>query len=242
MSRNQLFDDYFEVILADTQEAKQIHYNLRYQVYCDEMGFEDKTQFPDSMEYDQWDDDATHFVVRHKYSGQYLGALRLAHQHRDGLPFEKYSRPYASLNTQQYGSSVEISRLCVLKNARRFAPPCKTTTHSQQKNAISSNINDYRPSSRSLMWGMIRAAALHSSKLGLREWYILVTPALALTIQKAGFIMTQIGFPCQHRGIRTPYLLNIDHVLNNSLWQQDYQNEFVLYSELSMPETVRLTA
>ena len=66
------FDSNFEVFLADTLEGKQIHYNLRYQVYCDEMGFEDKDSFPDKMESDEWDDNSVHFIVRHRASGQAL--------------------------------------------------------------------------------------------------------------------------------------------------------------------------
>ncbi len=37
-----MFDDHFEVFLADTRESKEIHYSIRYQVYCEEMGFENK--------------------------------------------------------------------------------------------------------------------------------------------------------------------------------------------------------
>jgi hypothetical protein len=31
----------YEIILADTEESKNIHYNLRYQIFCLEKGFEE---------------------------------------------------------------------------------------------------------------------------------------------------------------------------------------------------------
>jgi len=47
-----MFDKRYEVILADTDEARRVHYRLRYQVYCMEEGFEAHDKFPDRMERD----------------------------------------------------------------------------------------------------------------------------------------------------------------------------------------------
>ena len=178
MSQLEFSDSHFDVLLADTSESKRIHYKLRYQVYCDEKKFEDKKQFQDGIERDEWDNDATHFLVRHKFTGQYLGTLRLARSLQYKLPFEKHSSPYRRLNNKQYYSSVEISRLCVIKEARKFIPRSKTTECLQYAEIKSCNIHDYRPLNHELMWRMIRAAALYSYDIGLKEWYILVSPAL----------------------------------------------------------------
>ena len=48
----------YEVILADTEESKSIHYNLRYQIFCMEKGFEEASKFQDKMEKDVYDDNA----------------------------------------------------------------------------------------------------------------------------------------------------------------------------------------
>lgn len=239
MSQENLFDNNYQVLLADTQESKRIHYQLRYQVYCDEMRFEDKNKFPNQLETDQWDKEAIHFIVRHKSTGHYLGALRLAQGNKMGLPLEKHSILFNELKQDQYSLSLEISRLCVIKEARRFIKkPIQT-----HNNSISTNIKEYRPSNRELMWGMIRAAALYSHSIGIQKWYILVAPALAVTIQKAGFNMVQVGHPCQLKGARTPYLLDVDQVLSNPLWQQDYQNKFIAHSELEQSrDKMRLIA
>ena len=67
-----MFDNRYEVILADTAEARQIHYNLRYQVYCLEEEFESREAFPDQMERDTWDDNSVHFIVRCKETMEWL--------------------------------------------------------------------------------------------------------------------------------------------------------------------------
>lgn len=239
MSQINIFDHNYEVLLANTEESKNIHYKLRYQVYCDEMRFEDKNKFPDQLESDEWDREAIHFIVRHKFTGKHLGALRLAHGQQLGLPLEKHSSLYSKLNENQYSSCLEISRLCVIKEARRFNATLKSPSDPNS----STNINEYRPSNRELMWGMIRAAAVYSCNIGIKQWYILVAPALAITIQKSGFNMIQIGHSCHLSGERTPYLLDVDQVLSNSLWQQDYQNEYRPYSELEQSmASIRLIA
>ena len=61
-----MFDQHYEVLLADTPKSKAIHYGIRYQVYCEEMGFENKADFPQEQEFDHYDDHAAHFIVRTK--------------------------------------------------------------------------------------------------------------------------------------------------------------------------------
>lgn len=230
MIRQKLsFDSCFEVFLADTPESKEIHYRLRYQVYCDEMGFEDKERFPDRQETDEWDNDAVHFLVRHKYTGQWLGALRLV-RHKDyGFPFQERCNLHEKLSRTGYKHAIEISRLCVLKEARRYKPRAYGVDEGSRNVSF---LHDHRNLNRSIMWGLYRAAVVYSAQNDIAHWYILVTPALAYFVNKEGFEMRQIGDPCNHRGQRTPYRLSVNHILKNPLWQQDYRNDYRLYSEL----------
>ncbi|MGZ8186120.1 MAG: GNAT family N-acyltransferase, partial [Methylobacter sp.] len=81
-----MFDDHFEFFLADTDESKEIHYSIRYQVYCEEMGFENKDDFPLEQEFDEYDNHSTHFIVRHKPTGHWVGAMRLIFKNGQPLP------------------------------------------------------------------------------------------------------------------------------------------------------------
>lgn len=232
------FDSNFEVFLADTPESKQIHYNLRYQVYCEEMGFEDKSQFPEQMEFDDWDDQAVHFLVRHRVSGHWLGGLRLVFNNGIAFPFEHLTQPYQQISSRERHGAVEMSRLCVIKEARRFSskrfapyglPEAEEVVEDTDK---IKSIYNFRNQSRSVMWGLIRAAVVYSAEKQLDYWYFIVAPALAGFIRREGFAMRQIGEPCEHRGLRTPYQLTVDNILANPLWLTDYKQHFGLYSEL----------
>lgn len=234
---NQSFDNSFEVFLADTTESKHIHYKLRYQVYCDEMGFEDKDKFPEQMEFDDWDDHAVHFLVRHKATGHWLGGLRLVFNINNALPFEHLAQPYQPITPTERERAVEMSRLCVIKEARRFtskrfAPYGLPDQEIPEENNKVVSFYNFKNQTRSIMWGLIRAAVVYSAKQNLSDWYFIIAPALAGFIRRENFDMVQIGTPCEHRGQRTPYRLSVENILDNPLWLKDYKQHYSLYSTL----------
>lgn len=217
-------------------------------MYCDEMGYEDREAFPDQREMDAWDAQSAHFLVRHRYSGHWVGALRMVFPKSSELPFEEWSIPGNPITTQQYKRSIEISRLCVIKEARRFVSKCFAPyglADEESSRLESSNVRSFfnhKQQSRSIMWGLFRAAVVHSAQIGIKHWYILVTPALAYCVNKEGFAMKQVAEPCDHRGQRIPYCLDVEHILANPLWEKDYKQGYTAYSELEyvQPSKIRL--
>ena len=84
-----MFDNYFDVYLANTPEGKEEHYNLRYKVYCEEMGFEEKNDLMPGQEQDVWDEHSVHFLIRHRETGQWVGAMRMVFQQDGTLPLKE---------------------------------------------------------------------------------------------------------------------------------------------------------
>src|SRR5512134_3593348 len=73
------FNEYFEVINADSPELLRDVFHLRYQVYCIEQrapGFE-ASKYPDEMESDEYDAHSSHILLRHRPSGEFVGTARL---------------------------------------------------------------------------------------------------------------------------------------------------------------------
>lgn len=238
MVNNHSFDSNFEVFLADTPESKALHYNIRYQVYCDEMGFEDKKNFTAEQEYDEWDKNhSVHFLVRDKRHGHWVGALRLVLPDEHSLPFEKHCKLNEKLSGDQYLQSVELSRLCVLKEVRRFsakkfAPYGILTEKNVPESSNVTVLHNYKNLGLILTWGLIRAVALYCKQKNKQDLYLLVAPALVYAIRKVGFSAEQIGEPCKHKGKRIPLKCNIENIMANSMWKKDYKNGFSLYSDL----------
>lgn len=236
MAKHSSFDANFDVFLADTSESKAIHHNIRYQVYCDEMGFEDKDSFPDQLEFDQWDKHSVHFLVRDKHIGHWVGALRLVLHDHYAFPMENHCELDDQIPSDEYFRSVELSRLCVLKEVRRFSakkfgPYGLLEEDSRVTNSSNVTVlHNYKNLGLTVMWGMLRAATLYCKQNDISNLYLLVAPALAVAIRKQGFTLEQIGEPCFHRGQRMPFRWSIDSIMDNSMWEADYKNGFRLFS------------
>ncbi|ABM62291.1 PEP-CTERM/exosortase system-associated acyltransferase [Halorhodospira halophila] len=80
MDRNELvnqFQAYFEYQVALTPEQRREAFQLRYDVYCMEYGYEDPSDHPDGQEQDDFDESALICTVRHTQTGRLAGCFRI---------------------------------------------------------------------------------------------------------------------------------------------------------------------
>jgi N-acyl amino acid synthase of PEP-CTERM/exosortase system len=73
------FNNYFEVVPANTSELETELFRLRYQVYCLEMGWEAPCGelARDGLAHDDYDARSMHYLLRHRGRGEYVGTVRL---------------------------------------------------------------------------------------------------------------------------------------------------------------------
>jgi N-acyl amino acid synthase of PEP-CTERM/exosortase system len=228
-----MFDDNFEVFLADTEESKEIHYSIRYRVYCEEMGFENKEDFPLEQEYDDYDDHSAHFIVRHKSTGDWIGAMRLIIHNGQALPIEQH----CELTEQVIPSrSVEISRLCVVKEMRKgfkdIDPPngIAASDIESSPTKVSHLVDNQKRINRTVIWGLLNAGVIYCNQNKIPDWYFITTNALAKVLNKGGFKMTSIGEPCNHNGERHPFKKDAIEAYKNETWRKSFRNNYFAYS------------
>jgi N-acyl amino acid synthase of PEP-CTERM/exosortase system len=115
------FNQYFEMVPATSDELKNEVYKLRYQVYCIEHEFENCVQYPDGLEFDDYDQQSVHYLIRHRKSGDYAATTRLILPDADNpeklFPLELYCEidnvaVMQPINRKHLG---EVSRFCVSK-------------------------------------------------------------------------------------------------------------------------------
>lgn len=214
--------EHFEVVLADDECSRRIHYQLRYQVFCLDTGYEDPSAFPDSEEKDEWDQSAVHFLVRERETRQWVAAMRLVFPQDEALPIKTRAHisPEAAVTS---GKILEISRLCMLDHYRR-RPQGQVMSRNQNK------VTSLFPRSEQLqakgelhkrlhtaeiLRSLMDAAVAYSRDCGARHWYIFTTRALAKVL---GYVLPlelrQVGEPVWHRGERYPFLVSIEHLLD----------------------------
>jgi N-acyl amino acid synthase of PEP-CTERM/exosortase system len=242
-----MFDNRYEVILADNETARQIHHQVRYKVYCLEEGFEDQSHFDNNEERDEWDAHSVHFTVRTKHSKEWIAAMRMVVRGPEGLPIEQMCNidPLAAPTGE---SAAEISRLCIVDEYRRG----KQTRTSSQKVTTPHlyDVKEARPPAANerhhkseIILGLLRAAVDYSYEHDISNWYFLTTPGLARLINRMCIQLVKVGSPCNHRGVRYPFFANLREAEQQATqgcqaiaeWRDRAVKSYLRYSDLNKP-------
>ncbi|MDX9740807.1 MAG: PEP-CTERM/exosortase system-associated acyltransferase [Gammaproteobacteria bacterium] len=226
-----MFDSRFETVLADTPAAREIHHRIRFLVYCLEMGYENASAHPDGLERDAWDDHSAHFLVRRRDNGEWIAAMRLV------LPGSYPLLPIQSvckLDRAVCGGVpqdriAEVSRLCIVEQYRRRPRerelPYELVGDDAGRRWQELPVDEekrvtQRRHGPEIMLGLLLAAAEYSREFDLAHWFFLTTPALCRMIEQYGVPLQPAGAPCQHRGERHPYFVDLTSAWG-ALWKSD---------------------
>lgn len=204
--------DVFQIRIATHRILEDEAFAVRWQVYCQELGYEPAENFPDRRERDADDDRSVQVVVTHRTSGQPVGCFRLmlADAEQPSEPFH-LERVCGRLAPERLPSAAvarrgiaELSRFCILAPFRRFdaateQPPFAISSAQWQAEAI------HRHGMAGLMW---LCAAHIAASLRLDFLIALMEPRLERLGQTLGFRFTQIGDPVEFRGERVPYRID----------------------------------
>jgi N-acyl amino acid synthase of PEP-CTERM/exosortase system len=236
-----MFDDYFEVFIADTLDSRDKHYLVRSKVFNQALSrrkaqVESEATCTDLGLADKWDDDAVHFIVKEKSSGEYVGALRLVFQNQGCLPIIENETLFEPLSEQELGRSVELSRLCLLDKVRRQQTDDSPVLADDKVVSLSAK----RSFHKNIIWGLFRAAAIYSDEKGITNWYFTTYKALARLISREGFKMDCIGRASQNsRGVRLPYKMTVSEIFSQiemtpstNISLRSYSRAYQFYSEI----------
>lgn len=200
-----MFDRHFEMFLADVPEGVETSYRLRYQVYCEDMSWEDATRFPDQMERDEYDAISRHFLVRRLRTKAWIAAMRLIVAPLEELPITRFTRVEAGrFPASARDQAMEISRLCVVAKYRRGPRP-----PGQEPDPDDSFFGSgYRIRESWILLGLLGTANQYLRANGRRYLLFFGTDSLAKLVQRSGIAIEPIGPYVEHRGSRRPYLFD----------------------------------
>ena len=204
--------DRFVCLLADTDEARRLHYQLRYKVFCEETGFEDPDAFPENAEHDRYDRHARHFIVWDRQKQQCAGAMRLVDANSTRLPCEEIvDKSLQGLDTHRPWA-VEFSRLCILNEYRRtiqstsYGPyRLEGQTTAPERAVI------FRQENNDVLLRLLRAS--FEWRPAVKYCYFIVTAALARVLARLGIPLTRVGDQVEHRGVRIPFRYDVEEAL-----------------------------
>jgi N-acyl amino acid synthase of PEP-CTERM/exosortase system len=206
-----IYNQYFEVIYAESAEQIRKCLRLRYQVYCVENPFEDPQQNPGGIETDELDSSAMHSLLRHRESGEIVGTVRLLLPREGkegmGLPIRQICRhepmSYDS-NVLPWSGTAEISRFAVSKLMRRRAEDGTVVGKFETSN------RDPKRRIPDTSLGLIQAIVAMASKSGMTHICAVMEPTLLRMLRRLGMIMPSIGPEVDYHGRRQPCYGHLD--------------------------------
>ncbi len=215
-----LFDGYFSVIPASSEDLIKKVYTIRHQVYCEELGYE--AQRANHLEFDDYDLRSIHCLLFHKPSQTYAGCIRLiladSHDANAKFPLEnacneklKWAFDGPSGNERsQYG---EISRLAITANFRRRRGESQYPDGGSE--SIDNQDDDARRRFPSVALGLYVAITAMGLNQGLDGVFAMMEPRLARQLRRFGILFEQTGDTIEHRGTRAPFYISRASLFSN---------------------------
>lgn len=197
-------------------------FRMRYEVYVDEFGFEDKADHPDGLETDEYEKESIHFACLNE-TDSVVGTIRLVLHSNKGFPIEHATK--LNLNGEKPAPNKigEISRLTVTKDLRRRKEDGMYGVESYIKKKEGGVLPDSGSIPKEMrgrknpiiVLGLYQVMFHESLRQGLTHWYMITEKKLFYALNKYGFIFQQIGEPVQYHGERVPYFGDIHKILLN---------------------------
>lgn len=238
------YQKYFEIVLAETPELKEIAYQIRYHVLCQEQripGF-DQSSYPEKLEKDDFDDRAMHAVVMHRPSGKFIGTVRLVLPDVSApdkpFPVESYTHldiEYLRNHSVSRLETAEISRFLVIKEFQRRKGDLfremdenKDKTENTAENNSAAKQKERRVSANITL--ILMAAVVQMSvKSNTENWLSFISPALNRLLSQVGMDSVPIGPLIECHGLRQPFFAKMTDILIKT--HKDYQDVWEILTD-----------
>lgn len=226
------FDEYFEIVTADSPELLEEAFRLRYTVLCIEArlpGFSVE-DYPDGRETDEFDRHSHHLLLKHRPSNSFIGGARLIYPDplnlQAPLPIEQHTQiNHELLDTSKLSrqSTAEISRFLLLgrysrrRENLRKSPDWLIGTQQDQDG----DRRRFPHPMLAIAVGIIRTCIQHN----ITHWFSVMEPALNRLLGLYDLQLDPIGPLADYHGPRRPYYADIRKVLermhtnNPQVWE-----------------------
>jgi N-acyl amino acid synthase of PEP-CTERM/exosortase system len=212
-------NDWFNVLPADTPELLDRAYQLRYQVYCRERGYEESGAFPDQRETDLFDNRSVHSLIVSRSDDAVLGTVRLVLADTDArgsvFPMQQICRNSRIDRIRPFplSTTAEISRFAISKVARK-KPRSGTEQFDCRARRPDEISGIVRPT---IVLGLMKAILRMSREHGITDWLAVMEPSLLRLLAGYGIYFQPLGPLVEYHGMRQPCQANVSLLLERML-------------------------
>ncbi|WP_239985796.1 PEP-CTERM/exosortase system-associated acyltransferase [Marinobacter salexigens] len=208
-----IFNSVFNVQLANSPEAINEVFAVRYQVYCIDRPFEDPNCFADKREHDEYDMRSAHALIRHRMTSDSVATVRLVtagdNPEQASFPMEAPCLHRMSQQAQDAFASArrdqiaEISRMAVSREFRRRLNEEKSVSGISEPAYYSDSENGKRAMPY-ISLGLFAAILQMSVKHGITHWMAVMEPAQLRLLKRFGVEFDHVGPIMEYHGRRRP--------------------------------------
>jgi N-acyl amino acid synthase of PEP-CTERM/exosortase system len=181
-------------------------FRLRYKVYCEEKHFLPADDYPQQLEFDEFDDEAVHLLV---YGGDSVpvGYMRVVDgRGTDRFPMFSHGLTLNSdFERPPVAAAMELSRMIVRSDYRH--------EYRTPSDAFSTDENLPTPSARNasdfVQLKLLRLAYRHALRQDAKWFYAAMEPRLQRKMRIIGMPFEEIGPPGDYFGEVRPYAMNL---------------------------------
>lgn len=217
-----IYDQHFEVVLADSDKLRDWSYRLRYQVYCIENEYEPISDNPDGRETDQFDSQSAHGLLIHRKSGTVVGTTRLIMPKVNGKDLlQPIYQMCSSSILAEYASRIpadktaELSRFAITKEFRRRVEDQGTLSGGLTR----MNGENPRRVIPHISLGLMQAVVAMAKSRGITHIYAVMEPALLRMLRGLGIYFEKLGPVVEYHGRRQPCFCDLDQLLATT-WEE----------------------
>ena len=210
-----LYRRHFELVRANSEELRDLVYQLRYQVYAHERGFENPGDHPGGRERDGFDAHALHILLRHRASGIVVGTARLVLPRADDLsssfPVQALSSHSILHDPDVARHAVESSRLAISRERLRRCRIGSVGKGWFSTGPVNRDSKLGRAISRALLpqlsAGLIAAVIELAAENGYPILFSVMEPQLIRKLERIGIRFPFVDAPVVYHGLRHPCAL-----------------------------------
>lgn len=220
------FNQFFELIHANTDALRRQVYALRYQVYVLETAFEHDSNcecgIGDNgeevhLEYDEFDQRSDHYLIRHRRTGVYAATVRLIlPDHEDvhfPYPIETHCPGIERITDHQARSSLaEISRYAVSKEFKRRVGEMGSLAGVASNEGVYFEEEERRVLPH-ISLGLIATIIKMAKEHHIQHLYAVMEPALLRLLSRFGIVFDHIGPSVDYHGTRVPCRIRLEDMM-----------------------------
>ncbi len=202
--------------VADTPQLLDKIFQLRYEVYVEELGFISKNTCLGGKEVDKFDACSMHFAALDK-EGNLAGAARLVRNSPIGFPLEKFCNYQLPLEVSEFApfrkNIAEVSRLVISKKYRTGLP--NKSRHAYNTSHLSNESKSFKPKISPIVHGLYALAHQLCKPQDIIYWIAAMDYGLFQLLNNNGFCFHSMGEPIDYYGRVLPCITLLEEIEDN---------------------------